>query len=74
MNIDATENYQKRALREWVALGGNSRAFAKMEEEFAGTDLLDDWNMLVRRVSRQENTTSAAQIIGALAQLAELVL
>ena len=74
MNIDSTENYQKRALREWVALGGDSRAFAKMEEEFAGTDLLDDWNMLVRRVSRQENTTSAAQIIGALAQLAELVL
>lgn len=74
MNIDATENYQKRALREWVALGGDSRAFAKMEEEFAGTDLLDDWNMLVRRVSRQENTTSAAQVIGALLQLAELVL
>jgi hypothetical protein len=74
MNIDATENYQKRALREWVTLGGNSRAFAKMEEEFAGTDMLDDWNMLVRRVARQENTTSAARIVGALLQLAELVL
>jgi hypothetical protein len=74
MNIDATENYQKRALREWVALGGDSRAFAKMQEEFTGTDLLDDWNMLVRRVSRQENTTAAARIVGALLQLAELVL
>ena len=74
MNIDATENYQKRALREWVALGGDSRAFAKMQEEFTGTDLLDDWNMLVRRVARQENTTAAPRIIGALLQLAELVL
>lgn len=73
-NVDGTENYQKRALREWVALGGDSRAIAKMAEEFAGTDLLDDWNMLVRRVAFGEKAKSAADVVTALKRLAEGVL
>ena len=73
-NVDGTENYQKRALREWVALGGDSRAFAKMQEEFTGTDLLDDWNMLVRRVAFGEGVKSAPALVTALRKLAEGVL
>jgi len=73
-NVDGTENYQKRALREWVTLGGDSRAFAKMADEFAGTDLLDDWNMLVRRVAFGEGAKSAPALVTALRKLAEGVL
>ena len=74
MNVDGTENYQKRALREWRNLGGDSAAMAAMEKEFAGTDLLDDWNMLVRRVTAGERAQTAVAVVDALANLVSLVL
>jgi hypothetical protein len=73
-NVDGTENYQKRALREWRNLGGDAAAMAAMEKEFAGTDLLDDWNMLVRRVTAGERAQTAVAVVDALANLVSLVL
>jgi len=73
-NVDGTENYQKRALREWRNLGGDAAAMAAMEKEFAGTDLLDDWNMLVRRVAAGERAQTAVAVVDALANLVSLVL
>ena len=73
-NVDGTENYQKRALREWQKLGGDDAAMKAMENEFAGTDLLDDWNMLVRRVKAGERAQTAVAVVDALANLVSLVL
>lgn len=73
-NVDGTENYQKRALREWRNLGGDSAAMTAIEKEFAGTDLLDDWNMLVRRVTAGERAQTAVAVVDALANLVSLVL
>ena len=73
-NVDGTENYQKRALREWQKLGGDDTAMKAMEKEFAGTDLLDDWNMLVRRVTAGERAQTAVAVVDALANLVSLVL
>ena len=73
-NVDGTENYQKRALREWQKLGGDAAAMAAMEKEFAGTDLLDDWGMLVRRVTAGERIQTTAALVDALANLVSLVL
>jgi hypothetical protein len=73
-NVDGTENYQKRALREWRNLGGDAAAMAAMEKEFAGTDLLDDWNMLVRRVTAGERAQTAVAVVDALANLVSLIL
>jgi hypothetical protein len=73
-NVDGTENYQKRALREWRNLGGDAAAMTAMEKEFAGTDLLDDWNMLVRRVTAGERAQTAVAVVDALANLVSLVL
>jgi hypothetical protein len=73
-NVDGTENYQKRALREWRNLGGDASAMTAMEKEFAGTDLLDDWNMLVRRVTAGERAQTAVAVVDALANLVSLVL
>ncbi len=70
-NIDGTENYQKRAIREWRDLGGDAAALKKMQEEFAGTDLLDDWNMLVRRLAKGEKLTKIGDLVKALAELAK---
>lgn len=74
INVDGTENYQKRALREWRNLGGDAAAMTAMEKEFAGTDLLDDWNMLVRRVTTGERAQTAVAVVDALANLVSLVL
>jgi len=74
MNVDGTENYQKRALREWRNLGGDAAAMTAMEKEFSGTDLLDDWNMLVRRVTAGERAQTAVAVVDALANLVSLVL
>jgi hypothetical protein len=73
-NVDGTENYQKRALREWRNLGGDAAAMKAMEKEFAGTDLLDDWNMLVRRVTAGERAQTTVAVVDALANLVSLVL
>ena len=73
-NVDGTENYQKRALREWQKLGGDDAAMRAMEKEFAGTDLLDDWGMLVRRVTAAEQIQTGAALVDALANLVSLVL
>lgn len=73
-NVDGTENYQKRALREWRNLGGDAAAMDAMEKEFAGTDLLDDWNMLVRRVTAGERAQTTVALVDALANLVSLVL
>jgi len=73
-NVDGTENYQKRALREWRNLGGDAAAMAAMEKEFSGTDLLDDWNMLVRRVTAGERAQTTVAVVDALANLVSLVL
>jgi hypothetical protein len=73
-NVDGTENYQKRALREWRNLGGDAAAMTAMEKEFSGTDLLDDWNMLVRRVTAGERAQTAVAVVDALANLVSLVL
>jgi hypothetical protein len=72
--VDGTENYQKRALREWRNLGGDAAAMTAMEKEFSGTDLLDDWNMLVRRVAAGERAQTAVAVVDALANLVSLVL
>jgi hypothetical protein len=45
-----------------------------MEKEFSGTDLLDDWNMLVRRVTAGERAQTAIAVVDALANLVSLVL
>jgi len=73
-NVDGTENYQKRALREWRNLGGDAAAMKAMEKEFSGTDLLDDWNMLVRRVTTAERIQTTTALVDALANLVSLVL
>ena len=73
-NVDGTENYQKRALREWRNLGGDAAAMRAMEKEFSGTDLLDDWNMLVRRVTAGERAQTTVALVDALANLVSLVL
>jgi hypothetical protein len=73
-NVDGTENYQKRALREWRNLGGDASAMAAMEKEFSGTDLLDDWNMLVRRVTAGERAQTTVAVVDALANLVSIVL
>lgn len=73
-NVDGTENYQKRALREWRNLGGDAAAMKAMEKEFSGTDLLDDWVMLVRRVTAAERIQSGTALVDALANLVSLVL
>lgn len=74
MNVDGTENYQKRALREWRNLGGDAAAMKAMEKEFAGTDLLDDWQMLVRRVTAGERIQTTVALVDALSNLVSLVL
>ena len=73
-NVDGTENYQKRALREWQKLGGDDAAMRAMEKEFSGTDLLDDWGMLVRRVTTAERIQTTTALVDALANLVSLVL
>jgi hypothetical protein len=73
-NVDGTENYQKRALREWQELGGDDAAMRAMEKDFAGTDLLDDWGMLVRRVKTAERIQTTTALVDALANLVSLVL
>lgn len=73
-NVDGTENYQKRALREWRNLGGDAAAMKAMEKEFSGTDLLDDWGMLVRRVTAAERLQTTTALVDALANLVSLVL
>jgi hypothetical protein len=73
-NVDGTENYQKRALREWRNLGGDAAAMKAMEKEFSGTDLLDDWGMLVRRVTTAERLQTTTALVDALANLVSLVL
>ena len=73
-NVDGTENYQKRALREWRNLGGDAAAMRAMEKEFSGTDLLDDWGMLVRRVTTAERIQTTTALVDALANLVSLVL
>ena len=73
-NVDGTENYQKRALREWRNLGGDAAAMKAMEKEFSGTDLLDDWGMLVRRVTTAERIQTTTALVDALANLVSLVL
>ena len=73
-NVDGTENYQKRALREWQRLGGDDAAMKAMEKKFSGTDLLDDWGMLVRRVATAERLQTTTALVDALANLVSLVL
>jgi hypothetical protein len=73
-NVDGTENYQKRALREWRNLGGDAAAMKAMEKEFSGTDLLDDWGMLMRRVTAAERIQTTTALVDALANLVSLVL
>lgn len=73
-NVDGTENYQKRALREWRNLGGDDAAMKAMEKEFAGTDLLDDWQMLVRRITAAERIQTTTALVDALSNLVSLVL
>ena len=49
-------------------------AMRAMEKEFSGTDLLDDWNMLVRRVTAGERAQTTVALVDALANLVSLVL
>jgi hypothetical protein len=66
-NVDGTENYQRRALREWSRLGGDEPAVDAMRKEFAGTDLLDDFNRLIQRIK------PLGAVVAFLAALWELV-
>jgi hypothetical protein len=66
-NVDGTENYQRRALREWAKLGGDEPAVDAMRKEFAGTDILDDFNRLIQRIK------PLGAVVAFLAALWELV-
>lgn len=66
-NVDGTANFQRLALAEWQALGGDENALAEMRRKHAGEDMLDDFNRLADRLQRGSPGVRLVDLLAGLA-------